>query len=273
MVDTPQQSRVNRTASPSPELAKLIELVNGLPKDACDTVTMEYRVRLADPGLGVFEVMKEVAGCFEAELERSSEIVREHTGPARDSHGLIIAAESQGRYNRLIVARSVLEVLGIHNGSAIEVALGMARALKTKRPMEDVKAVTRETLLMWWERLPMSEVQQVVSRIPDGQRRDITVSLRWSVNKKRELEFVSIPGFPAIEQNDCLRIRQCPRCGKIFFAGRLHQSACPEPCAHILRTLRWREAYNAKYKRQRYEKAESQDATKKPRGSKTTVTK
>src|SRR6185295_13629329 len=145
MVDRPQQSRMNRIASPSPELAKLIDLVNGLPEDACDTGTMEYRIRLAHPGLGVFEVMKEVAACFEVELGRASDLVRDHTGPARDSNGLIIAAQSQGSYNRLIVARSVLEVLAIHNGSAIEVARGMARALQTRAPKGDLREVTRHS--------------------------------------------------------------------------------------------------------------------------------
>jgi hypothetical protein len=59
---------------------------------------------------------------------------------------------------------------------------------------------------------------------------------------------------------EAMRVRVCPLCDRIFWAGRSDQPACSKKCAHTLRTRRWREGY-AIYKMQRYRKAEQSQPT------------
>jgi len=273
MADTPQQQK--RTPELPPELEKLIHLINGLPKDACDTGTIEREIQLSNPELGVFDVMKQIANRFEADLEPMPTYLREHIGPARDQQGLVTDIYSQARYNELVITRAVLDYVAVINTSGIELARLMAQANEEESQRRDVRVVTRDNLLRAWERLPMSEVLTMISpssRLPLSELRDFkfSIGLGWNIKKTRrgrELKVRSFPKVEVIEQIDCLRIRRCPRCDKFFFARRMHQSACPEPCAHILRTLQWRENYQEKYKQQRIKKADARDAqTKRKRG-------
>ena len=55
----------------------------------------------------------------------------------------------------------------------------------------------------------------------------------------------------ALDGVEATRIRQCPICGYIFWAGRKDQVCWPTSCAKILRTHRWREKY-PEYKHRRY---------------------
>jgi hypothetical protein len=100
----------------------------------------------------------------------------------------------------------------------------------------------------YWRAFPISSIELA----------DAGLFAEWRV-RKNELNVVTIPIIEELENIDNLRIRQCSRCGTLFFAGRLQQSACPEPCAHILRTQRWRAGYRENYKLQRIKKAKAAD--------------
>lgn len=50
-----------------------------------------------------------------------------------------------------------------------------------------------------------------------------------------------------LEKVEVERIRKCPVCEKLFWAGRLDQSACRSRCSNVLRAKKWREKYAAKY--------------------------
>jgi len=246
-----------------PALSELMELVNGLPGDARDTNQMTHEFRLANPGLNELEVRKGVAARFEAELQRMAAPAREHIGTARGQGGLV-SVESQSRYNRLIMARAILRFIALENTSAVQVAQALAEANKGHAQQRDV---TRERLVLTWERLPFSEMVLLIGESPTPQWQEPHIAVSWQINKKREVKVTSIPHIQEIEESDCLRIRECPRCSKFFFAGRMHQSACSEPCAHVLRTQRWREAYPEKYKLQRIKQADAREArTKRKRG-------
>lgn len=52
----------------------------------------------------------------------------------------------------------------------------------------------------------------------------------------------------ALDDVDAWRIRQCPICGRIFWAPRKNQSCCTPPCAHRLRNRRYRARYLTSYK-------------------------
>ena len=67
------------------------------------------------------------------------------------------------------------------------------------------------------------------------------------------------PLLTAINGVEAARIRECPICGKIFWAGRIDKPACKPPCVGVLRTRRHRERY-PEYKHQRYKKEEEPEA-------------
>ncbi len=55
----------------------------------------------------------------------------------------------------------------------------------------------------------------------------------------------------AIKGVEAWRIRECARCNRIFWAGRSDMWSCSTACAHAIRSKRWRENYQSKYKLQR----------------------
>lgn len=55
----------------------------------------------------------------------------------------------------------------------------------------------------------------------------------------------------AIKDIDAWRVRECARCKRIFWAGRSDMWSCSTACAHALRSKRWRDNYQTKYKLQR----------------------
>jgi hypothetical protein len=68
------------------------------------------------------------------------------------------------------------------------------------------------------------------------------------------------PLLHALEGVELTRIRECPICGKLFWAGRIDQACCTKGCAGIRRTRLWRGNYPDKYKQQRFAKAQQADA-------------
>jgi hypothetical protein len=59
------------------------------------------------------------------------------------------------------------------------------------------------------------------------------------------------PLLRALEGVELNRIRECPICGQIYWAGRIDKPCCTDRCARIRRTRKWREGYSDKYKLQR----------------------
>jgi hypothetical protein len=68
----------------------------------------------------------------------------------------------------------------------------------------------------------------------------------------------------ALEGVEAKRICECPRCGKLYWAGRLDKPACTPECDHVLRQRRYRKNYSEKYKLQRYRRAEEEDTGDRP---------
>jgi hypothetical protein len=75
------------------------------------------------------------------------------------------------------------------------------------------------------------------------------------IDEQGRIQVSPSPIVKALEGVEAFRIRLCPVCGKIFWAGRLDQPCCTPVCAHVLRTRRWRENYQEKYKQQRINRA------------------
>ena len=235
MEDRPQQ--LIRVAKPSSELETLLELVNEIP-GRCNSTRRMYE-ETEGPG-AAWEHR------FEAEIEGLPDRARNYIGLPRNSGESFINPEAQARYNKLVQARAMLLFVALQNDHAMHFA-----------PKKGNPDRHRQTLAAYWRSFPLNSVNLSHA----------TLIAEWYVTAKNELRVVTIPGIEELRDFDYLRIRHCPRCMTLFFAGRLQQKACPEPCAHILRTLRWRAAYQEKYKQQRINKADALDGqSKRKRG-------
>jgi hypothetical protein len=103
---------------------------------------------------------------------------------------------------------------------------------------------------------PLAEVEALRGRFDFGKRdhKKKTHSLGYA---KPQITWV-------LEKIELERIRKCPVCETLFWAGRLDQSACRPRCANVLRAKTWREKYAAKNKRkERNRKARLFNETKK----------
>ena len=68
--------------------------------------------------------------------------------------------------------------------------------------------------------------------------------------------FVKGPTLAALEGVETRRIRECPICQKLFWAGRIDKKCCGPRCLTVWHSRKWREKYLASYKLQRIRKAE-----------------
>jgi len=88
-----------------------------------------------------------------------------------------------------------------------------------------------------------------------GVENAVSLTIDESGNLRVQLD----PLLQAIDKVEARRIRECPICGKIFWAGRIDQPCCTTRCSGKRRTQLWRGNYPAKYKVQRIAKAERTD--------------
>ncbi len=97
-------------------------------------------------------------------------------------------------------------------------------------------------------------------------RGQFDISTRMYKNKTHKLGFAKPQVVWLLEEIEAERIRECPVCGRLFWAGRLDQSACRPKCSNVLRARTWREKYghrNKPRKRKAADASESKTKTKK----------
>ena len=95
----------------------------------------------------------------------------------------------------------------------------------------------------------MDKTNMATRNVPISSHLDNPVTLRADTEGKCHLEHH--PLLRALEGIELFRIRECPICGQIYWAGRMDKPCCTRKCAGIRRTRRWREGYVEKYKHQR----------------------
>ena len=71
-----------------------------------------------------------------------------------------------------------------------------------------------------------------------------------------KIQFIKSTIVTVLEGVEAGRIRECPICQNIFWAGRTDQQCCSPRCRKIWHTRRWREKYLHSYKLQRGRRAE-----------------
>jgi predicted RNA-binding Zn ribbon-like protein len=76
-------------------------------------------------------------------------------------------------------------------------------------------------------------------------------------DKDGKIRFTPPSIVQLLEGIEAARIRECPVCYKIFWAGRRDMGCCSTQCSHTQRQRKYRERYLEKYKQQRYDKAEA----------------
>lgn|GEM_PF-6221231 len=67
-------------------------------------------------------------------------------------------------------------------------------------------------------------------------------------NKTHKLGYAKPATIWILEEIEAERIRECEVCERLFWAGRLDQSACRPQCSNVLRARRWREKYDPKHR-------------------------
>lgn len=94
-----------------------------------------------------------------------------------------------------------------------------------------------------------------------------TITLLSSVSGKIQVQVD--PLVELLEGVETARIRECMRCRRIYWAGRLDMRACSSSCANALRQQLWRAHYRSRYKLRRAGyKVESKTRDKKKKLSK-----
>lgn len=91
--------------------------------------------------------------------------------------------------------------------------------------------------------------------IPAGFDKAVTVYSNQSGTLQLELH----PFLKALIDVEIARIRECPICGNVYWAGRIDKPSCSSRCDNALRQQRWRDGYPEKYKLQRIARAEAEE--------------
>lgn len=89
-----------------------------------------------------------------------------------------------------------------------------------------------------------------------------------ATDKKGKIVFIRTPLAEILEGVEAARIRLCPICDNVYWAGRIDQPTCSKRCGQTLRVRRWRGNYLEKYKPQRVLKESSTVDMKSKKGRK-----
>lgn len=91
-------------------------------------------------------------------------------------------------------------------------------------------------LAMLAKKSPASRQSYLLTH-PLGMQSDVIIDNQGTIRVVND-EFLD-----AIDGVEITRIRECEICNRIFWAGRINQSACSTACAHALRNRRYRARY------------------------------
>ena len=89
--------------------------------------------------------------------------------------------------------------------------------------------------------------------------------LRLTIDQGGRIHIVHSPLIRALEGVEAARVRECPICDRIFWAGRIDQPCCTSRCAGCLRTRRGRSDYQKNYRHRRAKKRRGQRLAKEQR--------
>ena len=87
----------------------------------------------------------------------------------------------------------------------------------------------------------------------------VTTADKWLIDETGHVRIQTGTLAQALVGVEASRIRICPYCGILYWAGRSDQPACSRKHAHALRARAWRKRYEGKYKHQRYQRSESKN--------------
>jgi hypothetical protein len=247
-----------RLKDPPQKLSRLIDLVNGLPAQA-QTVdelpSVSVGLALAnlqaksDPRLQLEALRRKLGRPYNPSqieqsalttlLEQLPRHVREFIEASDDSESPAPDYVLRNRYDELAIGQRLLQqIAGINN-----IFLSAAQEHDRSINEEDMRELWSATEFEW----PIDFRGWVAT---------------LEVTKEGKFEWK--PGF-LIEavlnpHTELSRIRTCAICGSLFWAGRIDALCCRPEHAHILRTRRWNEKYQEKYKQQRIRKAQQEEA-------------
>jgi hypothetical protein len=234
-----------RLKEPPPKLLELIDLANGLPPDARTTFELslgissrtEQEIRLQlEAALrrrlarGYEEDRRGEQDAFAVFLEQLPIHLREYIGATSDPSSRI-------RYDGLVVSQKLLQEIAETNHCILEIL------------QEDSLPITEESYRQFWLAIGFE-------RAVDSRAGLATLALDSEGKLKWQDGFLT----QALKGAEVARIRICTVCGSFFWAGRINTPCCSPEHAHRLRTQRWNEKYQEKYKQQRIKKAQLDEA-------------
>lgn len=221
-------------------------MTNDLPQDAPDVIRITEKAYsiVSDlkgrPATGSEkEIDEEIEKEYGVQIKRLGPKAREFVGPSDPDH----IKTARQRYDLLASAqRTLLGIAGVNSKVISDHTPGIWDQLfKAKSGVR----VTKDSLRKGWKErgsfwLYFDKHFPLVDLALDDEGKFI-------LKHHKILE--------AIEGVEAFRIRQCPICQRIYWAGRLDQLACSKQCNQTRRARAWRKSYSTKYKLQRIKKA------------------
>jgi hypothetical protein len=235
--------QVRRKTLPPKDLEKLIEIVNSLPEKKIEEEALELEWRLIDEA-GLREEVK-----TDEDRERlfsiNSPRFRDYL-PALHNSFLkkCFATKALGNYLKYLFNIKNPPLWSDNVEERIQKVVPVLQIIDYLFSMRDSLTKIAKAAVCGGTLEPTQEMIEIFAAITIKEGRIHPIYDRF---------------YSALIGIEASRIRLCPICNFIFWAGRSDQSTCSKRCANNFRVRKWRASYPEKYKLQRcchYEKKE-----------------
>jgi hypothetical protein len=240
-----------KRATPAPEkLASLIILVNDLPIDSAGPLEIQgkaYAVvrqqllgRIAPDWAHRHEVEvgEEEKRLYINQFERAGPIARQFIG----SYDIDDITTALQRYHLLDAAKRTFYEIASTNARIISKLTEVSFLEILKADLKPATRITEEALKQEWKENG-SFWLHTDKHFP---------SIELHLTDECEFEFRLHYIFQALQGVQAYRIRKCPICSRIFWAGRIDQAACSKQCNQTRRARIWRKNHQEKSRAQRF---------------------
>jgi hypothetical protein len=224
-------AKAKRTVPCPSRFADVLQIVNSVPVD------FDFDARLDDQGKSAMQIMQGII----RELP-----LKEYGG----FHGYTMTA------TKLLGIKNPITGAKREDGA---VCLARCRDLADARKMLRVVANAYSKALKWDLHSRPGMIEVFMAHELRAPRSWIKRDVHLALDAQAGITLQSSDLFNVIEGIDATRVRQCPQCGLLFWAGRIDQPACSKKCVNAWRNKRWRARYKQNYIQQRCGKAEKKE--------------
>lgn len=242
--------RANRATLAPEKLDSLITLVNDLPIDSAGPLEIQgkayavVRQQLVGrippdwPYSPMPEIGEQEKKLYMDQFERAGPIARQFIG----SYDFDDITTARQRYNLLDAAKRTFYEIASVNTRIISELTKISFMEFVKADLKPTTRISEQALKQEWKEKG-SFLLHTDLHFP---------SIELHLTDECEFEFELHYIFQALQGVQAYRIRNCPICRRIFWAGRIDQAACSKQCNQTRRARLWRKNYQEKYKAQRF---------------------